>query len=128
MLSLGALPESVAELAHLQHLNVMGTNLDKVPAKLGKLPSLVSLNLESCKLKALEGIGQLESLTALNARSNQITALPEELTALRKLEVPGWRVAGSAGGGGLVRRGATTMGGSLLVGQDGPEFTCYTHS
>ena len=85
MLSLGALPESVAELAHLQHLNVMGTNLDKVPAKLGKLPSLVSLNLESCKLKALEGIGQLESLTALNARSNQITALPDELCAMPAL-------------------------------------------
>ena len=82
MLSLGALPESVAELAHLQHLNVMGTNLEKVPAKLGKLPSLVSLNLESCKLKALEGIGQLESLTAHSEVSLSISAVFEQVVTL----------------------------------------------
>ena len=78
-------PESVFRLVQLQHLDLAGNRLVKLPAGLAKLPGLLSLNVEGTALESLDGVGRLANLTALNARSNLLEALPEELCELPAL-------------------------------------------
>ena len=85
MLGLSLAPESLFQLTQLQHLHLAGNHLTKVPADLAKLEGLLSLNLESNALESLKGLGNLASLTALNARSNQLAKLPDEVCTLPAL-------------------------------------------
>ncbi len=85
MVGITLLPESLFGLTQLQHLDLAGNQLAKLPPKLAQLSGLLSLNLEGNALQSLGGIGKLPSLTALNARRNRLASLPEEVCELPAL-------------------------------------------
>ncbi|MBK6429774.1 leucine-rich repeat domain-containing protein [Candidatus Amarolinea dominans] len=74
-----------------------------MPAEIGQLTSLTSLEISSNQLTALPAeLFQLTSLTSLNLSSNQLTALPAEigqLTSLTSLNL--WQPNHDAAGGTL---------------------------
>ena len=60
--------------------------LRSLPAEVGQLQSLTSLDVSGNELKALpEELGLLGSLRSLKAYKNQLTALPEKLGELASL-------------------------------------------
>jgi Leucine-rich repeat (LRR) protein/GTPase SAR1 family protein len=67
-------------------LNLVGFGLTELPAEIGQLHSLTSLNLENNQIINIpEEIGQLQSLTSLNLSRNQIIKIPEEIGQLQIL-------------------------------------------
>ncbi len=102
------LPESLAQLAQLQSLNLHNNQLTTLPEWLGDLTQLQSLDLRNNQLTALpeslahlaqlqtlilndnqltaEWLGDLTQLQSLDLRNNQLTALPESLARLTQLQ------------------------------------------
>lgn len=103
------LPAVVLQLANLEHLGLMGTELRELPGGLGKLRKLRELDLRDarhltelpevvCELPALEelwvsgkikvlpaAIGKLKSLKVLSLISSRISRLPPEVGTLPNL-------------------------------------------
>jgi Leucine-rich repeat (LRR) protein len=80
------LPEEIGRLRFLQNLVIQGT-LRRLPAAIGGLKSLRSLQLLGCGLQELPPeIGSLGHLTEFNLGDNQLKSLPGEIGQLRSLQ------------------------------------------
>lgn len=85
LVGVSVVPDSMFQHAQLQHLDLGGNRLAKLPGKLAQLSGLLSLSVEGNALRDLDGVGKLANLTALNARSNQLNKLPSEVCELLAL-------------------------------------------
>ena len=85
----GAVPAEIGQLTSLVTLNLCKNQLTGVPAEIGQLTSLEWLNLSHNQLTSVPAeIGQLTSLEWLYLGGNQLTSVPAEiwqLTSLREL-------------------------------------------
>ena len=80
------LPASIGELTHLESLNLSSNQLTTLPPSLGQLTQLTELDLSNNQLTTLpDSLGQLTQLQTLNLSHNQLTALPESLGQLTQL-------------------------------------------
>ena len=71
----------------MRELYLGGNQLTSVPAEIGQLASLTSLNLESNQLTSLPAeIGQLTSEEWLCLDENELTSMPAEIGQLTSLE------------------------------------------
>jgi hypothetical protein len=85
-LELSALPAALGQLRQLQSLNLYHNQMSALPEWVGQLTQLQSLNLSDNQLTSLpESIGQLRRLQSLDLSVNQLTTLPESLGKLRQL-------------------------------------------
>ncbi|XP_052872772.1 leucine-rich repeat-containing protein 57-like [Anopheles cruzii] len=76
------------ELAHLRFLCLAGNVIDTLPAQLGGLQCLETLDLSDNSLQQLPpSLGQLRRLTKLLLNGNWLPTLPSELGQLHRLEV-----------------------------------------
>jgi Leucine Rich Repeat (LRR) protein len=83
---LETVPEAVAELTHLTHLNLDGNRLDELPAWIGALSRLTVLRLFHNALTTLPGTpGALSRLTVLQLDHNALAGLPEPIGNLTRL-------------------------------------------
>ena len=86
-LGLMELPASVGELTQLQSLNVADNQLTALPEAIGRLTQLQELDVWANQLTALpELLGRLTQLPSLHVWGNQLTALPEALGRLTQLQ------------------------------------------
>ena len=84
---LAQLPAEIGALTALQTLNIAGNALTALPPQFGALGTLQTLNVESNALTALPPqISGLTALTSLRAWDNQLTALPPEVGGLTRLQ------------------------------------------
>lgn len=85
------LPDSIGKLSTLITLNLSENRLITLPSSIGNLSSLTKLDLHSNKITELpESIGNLISLIYLDLRANQMTSLPStfgQLLALQDLDL-----------------------------------------
>lgn len=80
---LTSLPTAVCQLP-LAVLLVSNNRLAKLPEELGKMRSLMDLDLSCNELSQLpSGIGELQALRSLRVRRNRLSELPAELCRLR---------------------------------------------
>lgn len=81
------LPDSIGKLRSLLRLNLYNTRIRKLPDSIGDLKMLEDMTLEYTKIRGLpSSIGGLESLLHLNLRRSKITALPASIGYLKKLK------------------------------------------
>ena len=84
-------PAEITQLTSLVELNLSHNGLTSLPAEIGQLTSLAKLSLEWNKLTSVPAeIAQLTSLVELDLSSNRLTSLPAEigqLTWLRSLRL-----------------------------------------
>ncbi|KAK2633036.1 hypothetical protein EUGRSUZ_L00698 [Eucalyptus grandis] len=81
------LPDSIGKLRSLLRLNLYNTRIRKLPDSIGDLKMLEDMTLEYTKIRGLpSSIGGLESLLHLNLGSSKITALPASIGYLKKLK------------------------------------------
>uniref|UniRef100_A0A7S1I385 Uncharacterized protein n=1 Tax=Eutreptiella gymnastica TaxID=73025 RepID=A0A7S1I385_9EUGL len=82
--ALKALPNAVLQMPALQELCLDGNVLTQLPSKLpAKCPQLRALGLKAVGLTTLPAdIGSLKALTSLDLSQNKVEALPEELATL----------------------------------------------
>ena len=89
----GAVPAEIGRLTSLVSLDLWYNQLESLPDVIGQLTALKELYLEGNKLTTLPTeIGQLTSLEWLHLDGNQLTSVPAEigqLTSLRKLYLDG---------------------------------------
>ena len=89
-LDLSEVPASLGQLTQLQSLDLTRNRLTALPEWLGQLTQLQSLHLSRNRLTALpESLGQLTQLQSLNLSNNRLTALPESLGQLIAVAVVG---------------------------------------
>jgi len=97
---LTSLPDFLGELAHLEVLRATYNNFQKVPPVLGKLPSLMILDLTGCALETFSDLSHL-SLVQLDLGANKIKELgsrilfPDSLVSLNLMKnqlsvIPSW--------------------------------------
>ncbi len=85
-LGLTKLPESIAQLPHLQSLALDGNKLTTLPESINQLSQLETLFLIGNQLTVLpKAIAQLSKLSTLFLSHNQLTALPEFIARLSEL-------------------------------------------
>ena len=86
----GEIPAELANLAHLQYLNLNGNQLSgMIPIELGKIPNLRSLDLSDNQLSGEipAELGNLPNLEDLDLSDNQLSGeIPAELGNLPNLE------------------------------------------
>ncbi|KAG4939027.1 hypothetical protein JHK82_044772 [Glycine max] len=81
------LPDSIGKLSSLIKLDLSENRITVLPSTIGGLSSLTSLNLHSNKIAELpECVGDLLSLVYLNVGGNQLSSLPASLGRLVHLE------------------------------------------
>lgn len=81
------LPDSIGKLSSLITLDLSENRIVALPATIGKLSSLTKLDLHSNRISELpESIGDLLSLVCLDLRANQLTTLPATFGRLIHLE------------------------------------------
>ncbi|WP_047863083.1 COR domain-containing protein [Archangium gephyra] len=96
-LGLDALPASIGRLTHLYTLNVSNNNLTTLPDWIGGLTELTSLSAGANPLAALpESMGQLEQLVGLELTRTRLTALPDSICRLTQLRTLSASVNGLA--------------------------------
>ena len=89
-IGLTALPAEIGQLVNLQTLDLTANKLTTLPAELGQLVNLQTLHLAHNQLPALPAeIGQLVNLQELTLSSSQLTALPVEIGQLVNLKTLG---------------------------------------
>jgi Leucine-rich repeat (LRR) protein len=87
LVKLTELPTSLADLTHLEFLNLSNNLLTAVPEWLCGLTHLRSLDLSSNQLAALpDGLGQLTQLQSLEVYGNELRSLPD-LKGLKDLSL-----------------------------------------
>src|ERR1043166_5018662 len=87
-LGLRRIPESLGQLAQLQHFYVFNNQLTALPRSLGQLAQLQQLDVSHNQLTALpDSLGQLTQLQILFVYNNQLTALPDSLGQLTQLHI-----------------------------------------
>jgi internalin A len=80
------LPLAIAQLTHLQELDLRGNHLTALPPELGALRNLRSLNLRNNHLTYLpDEIAHLIDLRSLDLRNNHLTQLPAAIGQLKNL-------------------------------------------
>jgi len=81
------IPESIGELAQLDSLQVFDGTVAHVPASIGKLQRMRSLDLHGNRSIATlpDELGALAALESLDLRNNAIAALPEAIGGLGRL-------------------------------------------
>ena len=86
----GEIPAELANLAHLEYLNLNGNQLSgMIPIELGKIPNLRSLDLSRNQLSGAipAELGNLPNLEDLDLSDNQLSgAIPAELGGLLNLQ------------------------------------------
>ena len=81
------LPDSIAQLTRLNHLDASWNDLRSLPDWLGQLHEIQRLDLSANQLSSLpESLGQLTNLRELNLSGNNLTSVPEALGSLEKLK------------------------------------------
>ncbi|KAF8035594.1 hypothetical protein BT93_C1583 [Corymbia citriodora subsp. variegata] len=81
------LPDSIGKLRSLLKLNLSFTRIKKLPDSIGDLKALEKMNLGWTKIMGLpNSIGGLESLLDLNLEFSKITALPASIGYLKRLK------------------------------------------
>ncbi|TKY58399.1 Plant intracellular Ras-group-related LRR protein 4 [Spatholobus suberectus] len=81
------LPDSIGKLSSLVKLDLSENRITVLPSTIGGLSSLTSLDLHSNKIAELpECVGDLLSLVYLNVGANQLSSLPASLGRLVRLE------------------------------------------
>ncbi|KAL2333986.1 hypothetical protein Fmac_015199 [Flemingia macrophylla] len=81
------LPDSLGRLSSLVKLDLSENRISVLPSTIGGLSSLTSLDLHSNKIaELLECVGDLLSLVYLNVGGNQLSSLPTSLGRLVRLE------------------------------------------
>ncbi|XP_020209367.1 plant intracellular Ras-group-related LRR protein 4 [Cajanus cajan] len=81
------LPDSIGKLSSLVKLDLSENRITVLPSTLGCLSSLTSLDLHSNKIVELpECVGDLSCLVYLNVGGNQLSSLPDSLGRLVRLE------------------------------------------
>ncbi|KVI02996.1 plant intracellular Ras-group-related LRR protein 4-like [Cynara cardunculus var. scolymus] len=81
------LPDSIGKLSSLVTLNLSENQLLALPSSIGSLLSLTKLNLYSNKIVELpESIGNLVNLVHLDLRGNLLTSLPATFGRLTRLQ------------------------------------------
>ena len=77
------MPAEIGQLTNLTSLNLWDNKLATLPSELWQLTNLTSLNLSYTKLTALPTeLWQLTNLTSLDLSNNRLTALPAEIGKL----------------------------------------------
>ena len=94
----GEIPAELANLAHLQYLNLNGNQLSgMIPIELGKIPNLRSLDLSDNQLSGEipAELGNLPNLRLLFLQGNQLSgAIPIELGKIPNLSLDGNQLSG----------------------------------
>jgi len=88
-LSLSAIPDSLAQLASLQKLNLRNNQIAAIPDSLTQLANLEVLDLSSNKIpaSAIPGsLAQLANLKVLKLSGNRVNAIPDSLCQLVNLQ------------------------------------------
>ncbi|KAF7847959.1 hypothetical protein BT93_L2413 [Corymbia citriodora subsp. variegata] len=81
------LPYSIGKLRSLLLLNLYNTRIRELPDSIGDLKMLEKMNLGCSEIRGLpKSIGRLESLLDLNLRLSKITALPTSIRYLKRLK------------------------------------------
>ncbi|KAK3438094.1 hypothetical protein EUGRSUZ_C02718 [Eucalyptus grandis] len=81
------LPESIGKLRSLLLLNLLYTRIKELPDSIGELKRLEEMNLGFTQIRELPStIGGLKSLLALNLQRTKITELPPSIGYLIRLE------------------------------------------
>ncbi|KAK1439258.1 hypothetical protein QVD17_05074 [Tagetes erecta] len=81
------LPDSIGKLSSLMTLDLSKNSLVALPFSIGNLSSLTKLDLHSNKIMQLpESIGDLVNLICLNLHENVLTSLPASLGRLTRLQ------------------------------------------
>ncbi len=87
MLDLKELSPEIAQLTHLQWLELNHNQLKNLPDELAQLEYLQILKVEHNQFQQFpEVIFQLKNLKELNFHQNQLASLPENIDQLQKLE------------------------------------------
>jgi len=85
---LDTLPANIGELDALKTLNLKNNKISALPKEISDLDNLEKLILESNRLKSFpESIGTLKNLEILYAHHNQITSLPSSFVELTNLQI-----------------------------------------
>ncbi|KAF0744551.1 hypothetical protein Ae201684_001025 [Aphanomyces euteiches] len=72
---------------YMKKLNLAGNQIQELPASMGELYQLETLEIEHNQLVTLpDAIGNLKSLTVLRLGSNYLTSLPKQFSLLPKLK------------------------------------------
>lgn len=80
------LPDSIGKLSSLVQLNLSENHIVTLPSSIGNLSSLTSLDLHSNQLYSLpDSIGELSSLTDLDLHGNRLRTLPASIGDLSSL-------------------------------------------
>ena len=83
----GPIPAELGNLSNLKSLNLSSNELTGIPGELGNLSNLESLDLSDNRLTGLPGeLGSLSNLESLYLSSNELTGIPGELGNLSNLE------------------------------------------
>lgn len=81
------IPAEIGKLINLRTLNLSKNSLTKLPNEIGNLLELRDLSLENNQLTSIPGsIGRLLNLEMLDLEDNLLTEFPAPLVALEKLE------------------------------------------
>ncbi|CAL5188287.1 unnamed protein product [Lathyrus oleraceus] len=81
------LPDSIGKLSSLVTLDLSENRIVAIPSTIGGLSSLTKLDLHSNRITEIpDSVGNLLSLVYLNLRGNQLTTLPASLSRLICLE------------------------------------------
>ncbi|CAK8540141.1 unnamed protein product [Lathyrus sativus] len=81
------LPDSIGKLSSLVTLDLSENRIVAIPSTIGGLSSLTKLDLHSNRITEIpDSVGNLLSLVYLNLRGNQLTTLPASLSRLIRLE------------------------------------------
>ncbi|XAR73662.1 hypothetical protein NMG60_11007704 [Bertholletia excelsa] len=81
------LPDSIGKLSSLMTLNLSENRLVALPAAIGGLSSLTKLDLHANRISELpDSIGELLNLVCLDLGGNQLTSLPANFGRLVRLE------------------------------------------
>lgn len=80
------LPDSIGKLSSLVQLNLSENHIVTLPSPIGRLSRLTNLDLHSNQLYSLpDSIGELSSLTDLDLHGNRLRALPASIGDLSSL-------------------------------------------
>ena len=80
------IPEWIYEFEHLKTLNLSGTSITHLPARLNTLDSLSSLSLDNMRYPDSIAVDKLTNITDLSAKTNGWTHCPKWITRFKVLE------------------------------------------
>jgi len=80
-----AIPSAVWSMRELEHLDLSGTTLGRIPETLGDLRALKELQLRGCEFELPRSIGSCASLETLDMVFGKVDDLPESFYALPAL-------------------------------------------